>query len=164
MKPPPRVYIFKISPQTHVRATQGDRILFRIPEARRSEAGTKRVRRLEKYNRYKEDLCALGKELQFELPMWGAAIRFFIPMPRTWRKWQKKQNMYQYHQSKPDLSNLLKAFEDALFAEDKAIAHYSEVSKHWVDGEFGWIEVIVRKPIACIFNNPYTEQVENSLI
>lgn len=147
--------ILKISPQTHVRATQGDRILFRIPKDKLSKDGVKRLNRLEKYNKYKFSLAGLGKSVRFNLPMQGAIIRFFLPVPKTWRKWKQKEMHGRPHQSKPDLSNLLKAFEDALFAEDKMISHYAEVSKYWVNQEKGWIEVIHTDFTPCEIKNPY---------
>lgn len=153
-------YTFLITPQTHVRATQGDRILFRIPEIRRSEAGTKRVNRLIKYNDYKISLLALAKQQRFKLPDEGAIIRFFLPMPKSWRKPEREANVNRLHRKKPDLDNLLKAFLDSLFTEDKTISHLGEVSKYWVDSEQGWIEVITKAYSPCIIINPYQKQLE----
>ena len=153
-------YVFKITPQTHVRATQGDRILFRIPESRRSEAGTKRVNRLIKYNDYKISLLALAKKQRFKLPDEGAIIRFFLPMPKSWRKPEREANINGLHRKKPDLDNLLKAMLDSLFTEDKTISHLSEVSKYWVDSEQGWIEVITKQYNPCIIINPYQNKTE----
>jgi Holliday junction resolvase RusA-like endonuclease len=96
--------------------------------------------RLEKYNKYKVDLCAEAKAKQFILPPVGASITFFIPVPPSWSKKKKKLHHGRFHQSTPDLNNLTKAFEDGLLAEDKQLAHY-ELSKRWVDFEIGWIEV-----------------------
>lgn len=148
-------YTFLITPQTHVRATQGDRILFRIPESRRSEAGTKRVNRLIKYNDYKISLLALAKQQRFVLPDSGAIIRFFLPMPKSWRKPERDANVNRLHRKRPDLDNILKGFLDSLFVEDKTIAHLGEVSKYWVDSEQGWIEVITKEHNECIIENPY---------
>lgn len=158
MKPKQEIkrYVFKITPQTHVRATQGDRILFRIPEERRSPASTKRVNRLIKYNEYKISLSALAKKQRFKMPDEGAIVRFFIPMPRTWRKPKREINVGKLHRQKPDLDNLLKAFLDSLFTEDKTVSHLSEVSKYWVAGGKGWIEVITKQYTPCIIENPYT--------
>jgi len=148
-------HVFLITPQTHVRATQGDRILFRIPEERRSPASTKRVKRLIKYNDYKVSLLALAKEQRFTFPDEGASIRFFIPMPRTWRKKQREINNGKLHRQKPDIDNILKATLDSLFVEDKRVAHIGEVSKYWVDSEQGWIEIITKQYTPCIIENPY---------
>lgn len=153
-------YTFLITPQTHVRATQGDRILFRIPESRRSEAGTKRVNRLIKYNDYKISLLALAKQQRFTLPDSGSIIRFFLPMPKSWRTPEREANVNRLHRKKPDLDNLLKAFLDSLFVEDKTISHIGEVSKYWVDSEQGWIEVITKQHNECVIENPYKKRNE----
>ena len=132
--------ILNITPQTHVRATQGDSIFFRIPREKLRPAGLSRLMRLEKYNQYKIDLGAEAKRKQFILPPVGASITFFIPVPPSWSK--KKKALYhgRFHQSKPDIDNLQKAFLDSLMAEDKQVAHL-EVQKRWVDFELGWIEI-----------------------
>lgn len=143
-----------ITPQTHVRATQGDRIFFKIPRDKLRLPGLRRLQRLEKYNEYKVALLALAKEKRFELPFQGAAIKFCIPVPATWPKWKKAFMHGKLHCNKPDLSNLLKAAEDALFAEDKMIAHYSDLSKFWVDCETGWIEITINDPIHELIEIP----------
>ena len=43
------------------------------------------------------------------------------------------------HKSKPDLSNLLKALEDAVMVDDSAVWHYASVSKFW--SYEGWIVI-----------------------
>lgn len=130
-----------ITPQTHVRATQGDRIFFRIPREKLRPPGLKRLKRLERYNEYKISLAALAKERHFSFPEQGACITFFIPVPRSWSKKKKKLYHGTLHQAKPDLDNLLKAMTDSLVGEDKVIAHYGELCKVWVNYEFGWIEI-----------------------
>lgn len=137
--------ILNITPQTNVRATQGDRIFFRIPREKLRPAGLKRLLRLERYNQYKIDLLAEAKAKQFTHPEQGACITFYIPMPKTWRKFQKETMAWKMHQSKPDLDNLLKAYFDALLVEDKGICHY-EARKVWVDFPIGWIEISVKDP------------------
>ena len=133
--------ILNITPQTHVRATQGDSIFFRIPREKLRPAGLSRLLRLEKYNKYKVDLLAEAKAKQFILPPVGASITFFIPVPPSWSKKKKKLHHGRFHQSKPDIDNLTKAALDSLMAEDKQIAHL-EIQKRWVDFESGWIEKI----------------------
>ncbi len=140
-----KIVRFQITPQTHVRATQGDRVFFRIPRDKLRPAGLKRLLRLERYNEYKLCLGALAKSQKFILPPQGSWIRFYIPCPKTWSLKRKKQMHGTLHQSKPDVDNLLKAAFDALFAEDKYIGHL-QISKHWVDSENGWIEIEIFKP------------------
>lgn len=62
-------------------------------------------------------------------------------MPKTWSK--KKRKLYHgtLHQQRPDLKNLLSAWEDSLCIEDKYIAHYAYLCKRWVDFPTGWIEI-----------------------
>lgn len=135
-----RKTILNITPQTHVRATQGDSIFFRIPRDKLRAAGLKRLMRLEKYNQYKVDLSAEAKRKNFTLPPVGASITFFIPVPQSWSLKKKRQYHGRFHQSKPDIDNLMKALLDALMKEDKEIAHL-EIQKRWVDFDIGWIEV-----------------------
>jgi len=135
--------ILNITPQTHVRATQGDSIFFRIPREKLRPAGLKRLLRLERYNKYKIDLLAEAKAKQFVLPPVGASITFFIPVPPSWSQKKKTLHHGRFHQSKPDIDNLTKSTLDSLMAEDKQIAHL-EVQKRWVDFESGWIEISLK--------------------
>ena len=149
--------ILNITPQTHVRATQGDSIFFRIPREKLRPSGLSRLLRLEKYNQYKVDLLAESKAKSFVMPPQGASITFFIPVPVSWSKKKKKQHHGMLHQSKPDLDNLLKAFGDSLISEDKYIAHYGELSKRWVDFETGWIQIEITEPTEVLITPPAKE-------
>jgi Holliday junction resolvase RusA-like endonuclease len=137
--------VLQVTPETNVRATQGDRIFFRIPKEKLFLSGLKRLNRLEKYNDYKLSLAAEAKRQGFELPEQGASIKFFIPMPKSWRKFKREAMHLKLHKSKPDLDNLIKAMGDSLLKEDKAIAHF-EAAKFWVDFPIGWIEIEVSEP------------------
>lgn len=139
-------YILNITPQTNVRATQGDRIFFRIPREKLYPSGLKRLTRLEKYNQYKIDLSAEAKRKQFQFPEQGASVKFFIPMPKSWRKFKRETMHFKLHKSKPDIDNLCKGLFDALFSEDKNVSHF-EAAKFWVDFPVGWIEVTESDPI-----------------
>jgi Holliday junction resolvase RusA-like endonuclease len=132
---------FEITPQTHVRATQGDRIFFKIPREKLRPAGLKRLMRLERYNKYKIDLSALAKAQKFVPPEQGGHLIFYIPVPKSWKKYKKEAMHNQLHQSTPDWDNLAKAFFDSMLAEDKQIADV-RVTKKWVNRESGWIEFI----------------------
>lgn len=136
--------ILNITPQTHVRATQGDSVFFRIPREKLRPSGLKRLQRLERYNKYKIDLHAECKAKQFLFPPVGASITFFIPVPPSWSKKKKKLHHGHFHQSKPDIDNLTKALLDSIMTEDKQIAHL-EVQKRWVDFESGWIEINLKE-------------------
>lgn len=137
--------ILNITPQTNVRTTQGDKIFFRIPREKLFKSGLARLKRIEKYNDYKLNLSAEAKRLRFELPEQGASIKFFIPMPKSWRKFKRESMHFKLHKSKPDLDNLLKAFQDSILKEDMGIAHY-EAAKFWVDFPIGWIEIDINEP------------------
>jgi len=138
-----RKVTLNITPQTHVRATQGDSIFFRIPREKLRPSGLKRLMRLERYNKYKIDLASEAKRKLFTMPPIGASVTFVIPVPRSWSKKKKKLYHGRFHQSKPDIDNLQKAFLDSLMKEDKQIAHL-EVQKRWVDFELGWIEITLK--------------------
>lgn len=138
-------YILNITPQTNVRATQGDRIFFRIPREKLYPSGLKRLLRLEKYNNYKVELRAEAKRVGLELPEQGAFLKFFVPMPKSWRKFKRKTMHFKLHKSRPDIDNYVKSSFDSLFGEDKNISHF-EAAKFWVDFPVGWIEVIISDP------------------
>src|ERR1700680_1597192 len=100
-----KIVRFQITAQTHIRATQGDKILFRIGKSRLRPEGLKRLLRLERYNQYKDDIWFLAKKHQFPFPNQGCHIRFYIPVPPSWS--QKKKTRYHgtLHQAKPDIDN-----------------------------------------------------------
>jgi Holliday junction resolvase RusA-like endonuclease len=139
-------FVFDITPVTWVRVTFNDRWFFRIPFDKLSPAGKARRLRLDKYNDYKHSLLAEAKRLRFDYPNIGAGIMFCLPMPKKWSKKKRRAAHGNFHDKRPDLKNLLSAFEDALMAEDKGIAYYTHLGKRWVDSEKGWIEVTVTDP------------------
>lgn len=136
-----------ITPQTHVRTTQGDRIYFRIPREKLREAGLKRLLRIERYNQYKVDLLSLCRAIKFDLPCQGLCIYFYIPVPKSWSKKKKKLHHGMLHQSTPDIDNLVKATFDSITREDKYVGHLGEICKRWVNFEDGWIEFDIKEPI-----------------
>ena len=74
------------------------------------------------------DECKL-KRLTF--PASGADITFVIPMPKSWSNKEKIKMDGQPHIHKPDLSNLLKALEDAVYKNDSMIWNYKSLTKIW---------------------------------
>jgi Holliday junction resolvase RusA-like endonuclease len=136
-----------ITPQTHVRTTQGDRIYFRIPREKLRKAGLARLVRIEKYNQYKIDLLALCKSKSFTLPSQGLCISYYIPVPKSWSEKKKKLYHGTLHQSTPDIDNLVKATFDSLVREDKYVGHIGSICKRWVNFPIGWIEFEVIEPI-----------------
>lgn len=137
-----RSYI-KISPQTHVRSTQSDRIFFQIPEHKLLPEGLKRKRRLQKYNAYKKDVRAYCEINEINVPDSGAHIIFYIPVPQSWRPSKKSLHHLKPHQSKPDLDNLIKALKDAVMSEDKSVWDY-HLSKLWINQETGFTEIATK--------------------
>lgn len=142
----PKKVVFDITPQTFVRATTGDRIFFKIPRDKLRPPGLKRLLRLERYNQYKIDICALAKMKDFEFPEQGAHVTFYIPMPKSWRKNKRALHHMRIHQQTPDVDNLAKALLDGMLADDRHIADI-HITKKWVDAEKGWIEIIINTPL-----------------
>lgn len=135
------IVVLNIPPQTSVRSVQGDSIFFRIPEDQLRPEGLKRKKRLERYNRYKDDLFDIANSQDFILPSEDYfRIMYFIPMPKSWRKWKKEKHNGRKHQSKPDKDNMDKALQDALLKHDQVIWD-SRSTKVWTDGP-GHIEII----------------------
>ncbi len=68
---------------------------------------------------------------------------FYMPMPKSWSKKKKAEMVGRCHQQRPDLSNLVKAAEDAARygkkKGDQTIWHYGGLMKVWA--EEGSIEV-----------------------
>lgn len=131
--------ILNITPISHIRATKGDSIFFRIPRDKLRPDGLRRLLRLERYNNYKVALLAEAKAKRFNVPAAGLSVTFYLPCPKTWSKKKKKALHGALCQSRPDLDNLLKSFFDSLLKEDKYIANVT-ASKRWVDFPSGWIE------------------------
>lgn len=132
--------IFELTPQTHVRTTQNDRWFFRIPREKLKEHGLRRLTRIERYNKYKQDISALAKKKKFTFPSIGASVKFYLPVPKSWSKSKKSQMHLQYHMTRCDLDNLMKALMDSLMSEDKHIAHF-EAAKYWINADTGHIEI-----------------------
>lgn len=142
---------------SHVRSTKGDAIFFRIPREKLRPAGLLRLKRLERYNNYKVELLAEAKKKGFSIPPAGLSLTFFLPMPKTWSKKNKKLHHGLLCQSRPDVDNLLKSFADSLLVEDKFIANIT-VTKRWVDCESGWIEcALVDIPMQVLITPPVKE-------
>jgi Holliday junction resolvase RusA-like endonuclease len=91
--------------------------------------------------RYRE-FCDLVALLNVKLPTQGAVITFLIPMPKSWSKKKRRDMFMMPHESRPDISNLLKAIEDAVYRgldrmgkakDDSRIWHYGGIEKRWAD-------------------------------
>ncbi len=64
------------------------------------------------------DLCRLNRVI---LPCFGAHVTFILPMPESWSKKKRAAMDGKPHMIRPDLSNLVKAIEDAIYREDSVI-------------------------------------------
>jgi Holliday junction resolvase RusA-like endonuclease len=73
------------------------------------------------------DLCKLQR---VEFPCFGAHVTFILPMPASWPKKKRATHNGKPHMSRPDLSNLLKALEDAIYQEDSVI-YDVQITKRW---------------------------------
>lgn len=59
------------------------------------------------------------------------SVIFYYPMPKSWSEKKKKRMDHTPHTQRPDLSNLLKALEDAVCEEDSHIHRYLLLQKVW---------------------------------
>ncbi len=189
--------ILPIKPQTWVRIKSGkggDQVFFWIPEECikgneekdgpcldyiqtgnckhiLSKSGKARKRRLERYNQYRLDLFHLAKSAGFMLPSCGWSLYFYLPVAKSWNKTKKAAMHGQLHMGKPDESNLLKAFEDALSIMDEQVAQMSGLGKFWIYHELlpdhlkalikpdgGYIEILLDQKLYNPFGVEFTEQ------
>lgn len=138
-----RKYVFNITPRSHVRSTQGDSWVFRIPEHKLRPASLVRKKQLERYNAYKLAISSIAKEKKFYIMPAGTSITFFFPVPASWSKKKKARYHLQPHLQRPDLDNCIKAMLDSMLKEDKHI-YQLEASKYWVNAPEGHIEIVQR--------------------
>lgn len=75
--------------------------------------------------------CAEVEKAKVEIKPEGCSIKFVLPMAKSWPKKKKERMLGMPHQQTPDLSNLLKAIEDAVFGDDSHIWHYKDLKKVW---------------------------------
>ena len=70
------------------------------------------------------------------IPADGAMVTFVVPMPKSWSERKRRAMDGKVHEQKPDLSNLVKALEDAVLKDDSAV-HTMAARKVW--GQSGQI-------------------------
>ena len=58
------------------------------------------------------------------------AIRFYIPMPKSWSSKRKREMYLTPHKAKPDIDNLIKSVLDAL-AKDDSFIYSINAAKFW---------------------------------
>jgi Holliday junction resolvase RusA-like endonuclease len=88
-----------------------------------------------RYWAFKNQLKALWGE--GDLPA-AIGLVFIMPMPASWSEKKKNLMMGKPHQAKPDIDNLLKAFQDCLAESDSYIWRV-DAAKYW--GKSGSIEI-----------------------
>lgn len=87
-----------------------------------------------KYRQYKDKI---RKALfDYEVDYSTINIEFIIEQPKSWSKKKQAQMLYEPHQQRPDIDNLLKGFMDAMLEEDSHV-HTIKAKKTW--GEKGKI-------------------------
>jgi len=64
------------------------------------------------------DLCRLNR---VELPCFGAHVTFVLPMPKSMSEKRTAEMNEHPHMNRPDLSNIIKSLEDAVYKEDSVI-------------------------------------------
>lgn len=89
-----------------------------------------------KYRAFRDEVVLIHR---IKLPYEGAHITFGLPMPKSWSKRKAADRDGQKHQQAPDLSNLIKALEDACYVDDKVIWNYGSLTKLWA--REGYIEI-----------------------
>jgi Holliday junction resolvase RusA-like endonuclease len=70
-----------------------------------------------RYFAYRDAVQAQAFEQAFRLPA-NLAVTFILPMPESWSAKRRRLTDGLAHQGRPDLDNLVKAFLDAMSAED----------------------------------------------
>lgn len=122
------------------------------PAAAKPGRSLARKRQLDKYNEYKKEVGKWADNSEFTMPLSCFHVKFYIPMPASWRKPKRLAMVGQPHQSTPDSDNLLKALFDGLMprrnrsgggtgADDRRIWCYS-LFKFWCEYDDMGIEIV----------------------
>ena len=112
--------IFEITPIGKPRMTQRDKWLKRPCVVR--------------YRHFADMLRLLAKMKGYEL-VDGIDAVFVLPMPRSWSQRKKERMNGQPHIVKPDLDNIIKAFQDVLCKDDQKIHTYNCCKIYGYEGQ-----------------------------
>lgn len=94
---------------------------------------------VERYHAFRDELRIHAHNAGYDVGV-AYAIVFELPMPKSWSQKKRKEHDGRPHQQKPDIDNLVKAFQDTLAAEDKAI-YRVDAKKRWTSEREGCILV-----------------------
>lgn len=83
------------------------------------------------YWKYKDNLKQLAKENNLIINEVLNNIVFVIPFPKSYSNKKKVELNGKPHTLKPDLDNIIKAFQDSLLDNDSYIHTYKNISKVW---------------------------------
>ena len=148
-----KIFLF-ITPVTKVYTHYRDRQILAMPDSSLEKYPRLKQRkgRILRYLQYKKDLKKEAERVGFEMPANGVHVKFYIPVPPSWRPKKKRLKNMEPHTSRPDVSNLYKAFEDALLREDMTLWDV-RISKYWYNSVKGYIQVeypVVVVPAATV--------------
>ncbi len=87
-----------------------------------------------RYFAFREAVQAQAVEQAFRLPA-DLAVTFILSMPDSWSVRRKRATDGTAHQGRPDLDNLVKAFLDAMAAEDGYVWRVQAEKRWGVEGK-----------------------------
>ena len=111
-----------------------------VPKPRQTKSDVWKKRpAVMRYRQFADDLMLACQYDEF-VPSQDLTIEFHMPMPKSWSNKKKMEMLGCFHESKPDLDNLIKSCVDALFSKDPdrddACVHSITAKKVWaVDGK-----------------------------
>ena len=116
---PVKKYILNINPIAKPRMVRSDK--------------WKKRKAVTRYWKYSDTLNRLAFENHMPpLPVRIRSLFFFLPIPTSWTKVKKQKYINLEHTVRPDLDNLVKAFQDCLCQDDSHIAVISHgLGKFW---------------------------------
>lgn len=136
------VFIFDVTPVPKPRMTQRDKWSTDRPEVLR-------------YFAFAEELKLKANLKKFYIGKVVSVI-FLIPVPSSWSEKKKADMIGVSHEQKPDASNLLKAFEDALTIDDSKIWS-ATVKKYW--WAVGGVIVVNNSIESGLFNSKLYKEI-----
>lgn len=137
--------IFPITPLSKPRMTKRDKWLSNPNYKAKKQSDINRQQMLFSYWNYKDSLVLLAQEHDYRISNVLENITFVLPMPQSYSNKKKKELEGKSHDKKPDLDNLIKAFQDCLCESDSHIYKYNNVQKIWGSKGKIIIEILDKK-------------------